>query len=102
MSGRSHTHVVWRSGNRSGVEDLLAVRRRIFVCLEERFPKPACERAGKGGIGGRDKGIEEREGGGLYGRKKAEPFLLVQLKKPEPAIELGKRDGEALTETLSR
>lgn len=37
----SHTHVVWLRENGSRAEHLLAVRRRVFMGLEERLRKTA-------------------------------------------------------------
>ena len=43
----SHVHVVWLWKNSSGVEDLLAVRRRIVVGLEEGLGKTADKGGGE-------------------------------------------------------
>ena len=41
----SHTRGVWSAGKGSGAEHLLAVRRRVFMGLEEGL----CKTADKGG-----------------------------------------------------
>ena len=97
----SHTHVVWLWENGSRAEDPLAVRRRIFMGLEEGLGKTADKGRGEIRIGRvRKKGFEEGEAGSLHGGKRAEPFLLLHPEEPQPAAQLGKSDGEAFAELL--
>ena len=97
-----HPHVVWSGGNGPRAEYLLAVKRRIFVGLQEGFRKTADEGTGKVRIGRlRVQEAEEGKAGGFHGRKHAEPLLLLHLKKPQPAVQLGKGDREAFAELLN-
>ncbi len=58
----SHTHVVWLWKNSSGAEDLLAVRRRIFMGLKEGLRKAADKGGGEIRIGRLgEKGFQEGE-----------------------------------------
>ena len=97
----NHTHGVWLRENSSRAEDLLAVRRRIFMGLEEGL----CETADKGGgkirIGClREQGLQEGKGGCLHRGKDAEPLFFLRPEKIQPALQLEKGDGETLTEPL--
>ncbi len=97
----SHAHGVWLEENRSWAEHLLAVRRRIFMGLEEEL----CKTADKGGDEIRigclhEQGFQEGKAGSLHGGKHAEPLLLLHPEEIQPAAQLGKGDGEALTEPL--
>ena len=97
-----HPHVVWSGGNGPWAEYLLAVKRRIFVGLQEGFRKTADEGAGKVRIGRlRVQEAEEGKAGGFHGRKHTQPLLLLHLEKPQPAVQLGKGDGEAFAELLN-
>lgn len=78
---------------------LLAVRRRIFVRLEERDSKAANKAGGKNRIGGHsEKALEEKEAGGFSGREKAHPLFFLPFKQCEPVVKLFLCDKEALTE----
>ena len=97
----SHAHGVWLQENSSWAEHLLAVRRRIFMRLEEGL----CKTADKGGSEIRigclhEQGFQEGKAGSLHGGKGTEPLFLLRLEKIQPAAQLGKGDGEALTEPL--
>ena len=97
-----HPHVVWSGGNGPWAEYLLAVKRRIFVGLQEGFRKTADEGTGKVRIGRlRVQEAEEGKAGGFHGRKHTQPLLLLHLEKPQPAVQLGKGDGEAFAELLN-
>ena len=97
----SHTHVVWLWKNRSCAEDLLAVRRRIFMGLEEGLRKAADKGGGEIRIGRLgEKGFQEGEAGSLHGGKHAEPLLLLLPEELQPPAQLGKGDGEAFAEPL--
>ena len=70
-----------------------------------RLEEGLCKTADKGGgeirigrLGEKD--LQEGKAGSLHGRKHAEPLLLLRLEEPQPAAQLGKGDGEALTESL--
>ena len=95
----SHTQGVWQWKNRSWAEELLAVRRRVFMGLEEGLRKTADKGGGEIRIGRLDeKGFQERKAGSLHGGKRTEPFLLLQPEKLQPSVQLGKGDGEAFAE----
>ena len=97
----SHTHVVWLWENGSRAEDLLAVRRRVFMGLEEGLRKTADKGGGEIRIGRlREKGFQEGKTGSLHGGKRTEPFLFLHPEELQPPAQLGKGDGEAFTELL--
>ena len=97
----SHAHGVWLQENSSWAEHLLAVRRRIFMRLEEGLCKTADKGGGEIRIGRLgEKALQEGKAGSLHGRKHAEPLLLLCLEEIQPVAQLGKGDGEALTESL--
>ena len=97
----SHTYGVWLRESISRAEYLLAVRRRIPMGLEEGFCKAADKVGSKIRIGGLDgQSLQERKGGYLHGRENAQPFHLLHTEKIQPSAQLGKRDGEALAESL--
>ncbi len=69
--------------------------------LEEGFCKAVDKGGGEIRIGGLDgKSLQERKGGYLHGREDAQPFHLLHTEKLQPSAQLGKRDGEALAESL--
>ena len=97
----NHAHGVWLQENSSWAEHLLAVRSRIFMRLEEGLCKTADKGGGEIRIGRLgEKDLQEGKAGSLHGRKHAEPLLLLRLEEIQPAAQLGKGDGEALTESL--
>ena len=99
--GKSHTHAVWLWENSLRAESLPAVRRRIFMGLEEGHGKTADKGRGEMGIGGQgEQGFQEGESGDLHGGKDAEPFLLLRTEDPQPPVQLGGGDGEPFTEPL--
>lgn len=90
---------MWWGENGSGAEHPLAVRRRIFVGLEERNRKTADKTGGKIRIGGHpEKALEERKAGGFYGREQAHPFVFLPSEQSEPVVQLFLCNKEALTE----
>lgn len=96
-----HTYGVWSAGNGLWTEHLLAVRRRILMGLKKGFCKTADKIRGKIGIARLcDQGFQERKARCFHGGKKAEPFLFLRMEKLQPALQLGKGDGEAFTELL--
>ena len=95
----SHAHGVWLQENSSWAEHLLAVRRRIFMRLEEGLCKTADKGGGEIRIGClHEQGFQEGKAGSLHGGKGTEPLLLLRLEKIQPAAQLGKGDGEAFAE----
>ena len=69
--------------------------------LEEGLCKTADKGGGEIRIGRLgEKDLQEGKAGSLHGRKHAEPLLLLRLEEIQPAAQLGKGDGEALTESL--
>ena len=70
-----------------------------------RLEEGLCKTADKGGgeirigrLGEKD--LQEGKAGSLHGGKGTEPLLLLRLEEIQPAAQLGKGDGEALTEPL--
>ena len=101
MGKGSHTHGVWLGKSGLWAEDLLAVRRRILMGLEEGLCKTADKSGGEIRIGRlREQGFQEGRAGCFHGGKDAEPFFLLHSKEAQPAAQLGNGDGEALTEPL--
>ena len=97
----SHAHGVWLWEDRSRAEDLLAVRHRILMGLEEGLGKTPDKGGSKIRITGCcEKGLQERKAGCLYGGKEPQPLLLLSPEKLQPAAQLGKGDGEPFTERL--
>ena len=97
----SHAHGVWLEENSSWAEHLLAVRRRIFMGLEEGLCKTADKGGGENRIGClREQGFQEGKAGSLHGGKGTEPLLLLRPEKIQPAAQLGKGDREAPAELL--
>ncbi len=97
----SHTHGMWLWEDSSRAKHLLAVRRRILMGLEERLRKTADKGGGEVRIDSlREQGLQERNTGSLYGGKGTEPLFLLHPEEIQPAAQLGKGDGEALTEPL--
>ena len=97
----SHAYGVWLEENRSWAEHLLAVRRRIFMGLEEGLCKTADKGRGENRIGClREQGFQEGKAGSLHGGKGTEPLLLLRPEKIQPAAQLGKGDREAPAELL--
>ena len=96
-----HTHGVWLGKSSSWAEDLLAVRRRVFMGLEEGFRKTAGKGGGEIRIGFLHKqGFQEGKAGNLHRGKHTEPFLLLHQEELQPAMELGERDGESFAKPL--
>ncbi|HBA49024.1 MAG TPA: hypothetical protein DCZ91_14745 [Lachnospiraceae bacterium] len=96
---QGHTHVMWLWKSSSWAEDLLAVRRRIFMGLEEGPGKTADKGGGKiriSRLGGQ--GLQEGKARGFHGGKHAEPFLLLYPEELQPPVQLVKGDGEACAE----
>ena len=92
----SHTHGVWPWKNSSRAEDLLAVRRRIFMGLKEGLRKTADKGGGEIRISRlREQGLQEGKAGNLHGGKHAEPNFLLHPKELQPPAQLGKGDAEA-------
>ena len=92
----SHTRGMWPVGKGSGAEDLLAVRCRIFMGLEERLCKTAYKGGGEIRIGRLgEQGFQEGKAGSLHGGKHTEPFRLLSPEELQPPAQLGKGDGEA-------
>ncbi len=92
----SHTRVVWLWENGSRAEDLLAVRRRVLMGLEEGLCKTADKGGGEIRIGRlHEQGFQEGKAGSLHGGKHAEPFLLLYPEGLQPPVQLGKGDGKA-------
>ena len=95
----SHTRVVWLWENGSRAEDLLAVRRRVLMGLEEGLCKTADKGGGEIRIGClHEQGFQEGKAGSLHGGKGTEPLLLLHPEEIQPAAQLGKGDGKALAE----
>ena len=92
----SHTHGVWPWKNSSRAEDLLAVRRRIFMGLKEGLRKTEDKGGGEIRIGClHEQGFQEGKAGSLHGGKGTEPLLLLHPEEIQPAAQLGKGDGKA-------
>ncbi len=92
----SHAHGVWLQENSSWAEHLLAVRRRIFMGLEEGLCKTADKGGGEIRISRlREQGLKEGKAGNLHGGKHAEPIFLLHPKELQPPAQLGKGDAEA-------
>ena len=80
---------MWCPENGSGAELLPAVRRRISVGLEEGDSEAADKTGCKAGIRVHPKkALQEREAGGLHGREKAQPLILVLFEQGKPVAEL--------------
>lgn len=92
---------MWWGGNGSGAEHLLAVRRRIFVGLEEGDSKTPDKSGGKTGIAGQCKKVlQERKAGGFQGRQQAHPLILLPPEQGKPEVKLIPGNEEALTESF--
>ena len=97
----SHAHGVWLQENSSWTEHLLAVRRRIFMGLEERVRKTADKSGSEIRIGGLCGQVsEERKAGCFHGGKRTEPLFFLHPEQLQPPVQLGKGDGKALTDPL--
>ena len=69
--------------------------------LEEGFRKTPDEGGSKTGIAGcREQRLQEGKAGCLRGGKEPQPLLLLHPEKFQPAVQLGKGDGEAFAEPL--
>ncbi len=81
----NHAHGVWLEENSSWAEHLLAVRRRIFMGLEEGLCKTADKGGGEIRIGRlREQGFQEGKAGSLHGGKGTEPLLLLHPEELQP------------------
>lgn len=90
---------MWWVENGSGVEHLLAVRRRIFVGLEEGKGKAADKSGSEIRIAGDLKKVfQEGESGCLHGREHAHPLFFLPPEKGKPEVKLFLGNLEALTE----
>ena len=97
----NHAHGVWSAGKGSGAEDLLAVKCRVFMGLEEGLCKTADKSGGEIRIGGLYGQVsEEGKAGCLHGGKGTKPLFLLHPEQLQPPVQLGKGDGEAFTEPL--
>ena len=93
--------VVWSWKSSSGTEHLLAVRRRIFMGLEEGFCKTADKGGSKIRIGGLgEQCLQEGEGRDFHRGKCPEPFFLLHQEEFQKTVQLGKGDGETPAEAL--
>ena len=82
----SHAHGVWLQENSSWAEHLLAVRRRIFMRLEEGLCKTADKGGGEIRIGClHEQGFQKGKAGSLHGGKGTEPLLLLHPEEIQPA-----------------
>ncbi len=73
-----HTHGMWLMEDSSRAKRLFAVRRRIFMGLEEGLRKTADKSGGEVRIGGLYGQVpEEGKAGCPHGGKGTEPLLLV-------------------------
>ena len=81
----------------------MAVRRRIFMGLEEGFCKTADKGGSKIRIGGLgDQCLQEGEGRDFHRGKCPEPFFLLHQEEFQKTVQLGKGDGETPAESLYR
>lgn len=80
---------MWWGRNGLWIKNLLAVKGRIFVGLEEGDSETADKTGSKVGITGQPKKtFQEREIRGLHGRKKPHPLFLLPPEEGKPMVEL--------------